>query len=147
VHISGNVVRSLGERVRVLLRGEYGAIQAREFGRLPPSQRFYAGGDGSVRGYAYQALGPQDIHAARVGGRYLLVTSAELEFRIVGNYGAALFVDAGNADDSPWPDPKRGVGVGARWRSPIGVVGIDLAHPLDDPDTSFRLHLSVGSDL
>lgn len=147
LHASGNVVRSLGERVRVLLRGEYGAIRADEFARLPPSQRFFAGGDGSVRGYGYQDLGPLNDAGERVGGRYLLVASAELEFRIVGNYGAALFFDAGNADDAAWPDPKRGVGIGARWRSPVGVVGIDLAHPLDDPDTDLRLHLSVGSDL
>jgi len=147
LHVSGNVVRSLGERVRVLLRGEYGAIRADEFARLPPSQRFYAGGDGSVRGYGYQDLGPQNAAGARIGGRYLLVASAELEVNIVGNYGAAVFFDAGNADDTAWPDLMRGVGIGARWRSPVGVVGIDLAHPLDDPDTDVRLHLSVGSDL
>ncbi|HEX6995061.1 MAG TPA: autotransporter assembly complex family protein [Gammaproteobacteria bacterium] len=147
LHASANVVRSLGERVRVLLRGEYGAITATEFEQLPPSQRFYAGGDGSVRGYAYQWLGPQDANGARVGGRYLLVASAELEFRVVGDYGAALFFDVGNASNSAWPDLSRGVGIGARWRSPVGVVGLDIAHPLDDPDTDFRLHLSVGSDL
>jgi len=147
LHASANVVRSLGERVRVLLRGEYGAISASKFEQLPPSQRFYAGGDGSVRGYAYQALGPQDENGARVGGRYLLVGSAELEIRIVGDYGAALFFDAGNAGNSARPDLSRGVGIGARWRSPVGVVGLDIAHPLDDPDTDFRIHLSVGSDL
>jgi len=147
MRLSGNVVRSLGERVRILLRGEYGAIRADEFARLPPSQRFFAGGDGSVRGYGYQDLGPRNAEGARIGGRYLLVGSAELEMRIVGNYGAAVFFDAGNADDTAWPDLKRGVGIGARWRSPVGVVGIDLAHPLDDPDTDVRLHLSVGSDL
>lgn len=147
VHLSGNVVRSLGERVRVLLRGEYGAIRADEFSQLPPSQRFYAGGDGSVRGYGYQDLGPRNDAGARVGARYLLVASAELEVKVVGNYGAAVFFDAGNASNSPWPGLERGVGIGARWRSPIGVVGIDLAHPLDDPNTNVRLHLSVGSDL
>lgn len=147
LHASGNVVRSLGERVRVLLRGEYGAIRADEFARLPPSQRFFAGGDGSVRGYGYQNLGPRNGSGARIGARYLLVASAELEVNIVGNYGAAVFFDAGNASNSAWPSLERGVGIGARWRSPVGVVGIDFAHPLDDPDTNFRLHLSVGSDL
>src|SRR5690606_10567552 len=147
LHAGGNIVRSLGERVRVLLRGEYGAIATDEFSLLPPSQRFYAGGDGSVRGYAYQSLGPQDEFGARVGGRYLAVASAELEVRIVGDYGAALFFDVGNASNSTRPDLSRGVGIGARWRSPVGVIGLDIAHPLDDPDTDFRLHLSVGSDL
>src|SRR5690606_33587007 len=147
LYASGNFVRSLGERVRVLLRGEYGAITASEFAGLPPSQRFYAGGDGSVRGYAYQSLGPADANGARIGGRYLLVASAELEVRIVGDYGAALFFDAGNAGDTARPELSRGVGLGARWRAPVGVVGLDIAHPLDDPDTDFRLHLSVGADL
>lgn len=147
LHANGNFVRSLGERVRFLLRAEYGAISADDFAKLPPSQRFYAGGDRSVRGYGYQDLSPLDENGASIGGRYMLVASAELEFMIVGDYGAAIFVDAGNAANEAWPDPKRGVGVGVRWRSPIGVVGVDIAHPLDDPDTDFRVHLSVGADL
>lgn len=147
LHATGNFVRSLGERVRLLLRAEYGAISADDFDRLPPSQRFYAGGDRSVRGYAYQDLSPVDQNGASIGGRYAFVGSVELEFMIAGEYGAALFFDAGNAADEPWPDLKRGVGVGARWRSPIGVVGLDIAHPLDDPETNLRLHLSVGADL
>lgn len=144
---STNAVRSLGERIRVLLRAEYGAIGADDVSRVPPSQRFYAGGDGSVRGYGYQKLGPLDSDGVNVGGRYALVASAELEVMVRGDYGAALFVDAGNASNDPWPGLKRGIGIGGRWRSPVGVVGVDIAHPLDDPDTDFRLHLSVGADL
>lgn len=147
LHTTGNFVRSLGERVRLLMRAEYGAITADDFDRLPPSQRFYAGGDRSVRGYGYQDLGPVDVNGRSIGGRYLFVASAEFEFMIVGDYGAAIFADIGNAADEPWPDLSRGVGLGVRWRSPIGVVGVDVAHPLDDPDTDFRVHLSVGADL
>ncbi|MBN1237397.1 MAG: outer membrane protein assembly factor [Gammaproteobacteria bacterium] len=147
LHVTGNFVRSLGARIRFLLRAEYGAIRADEFGLLPPSQRFYAGGDRSVRGYGYQDLGPVDVNGHSIGGRYMLVASAEMEFMIVGDYGAAIFADVGNAANDAWPDLQRGVGVGLRWRSPIGVVGVDVAHPLDDPDTDYRLHLSVGADL
>lgn len=147
LHANTNLVRSFGDRLRVLLRAEYGALRAQEFDRLVPSQRFYAGGDGSVRGYGYQDLGPKDANGANVGGRYAFVASAELEIGIVGNYGAALFVDAGNAANEPAPKLSRGVGIGMRWRSPVGMVGIDIAHPLDDPDTDYRLHLRIGTDL
>jgi translocation and assembly module TamA len=147
LHATGGIVRPIGDRARFLFRSEYGAIDVGEFSRLPPSQRFFAGGDRSVRGYRYQKLGPTDSNGATVGGRYLLIASAELDYLFVGNYGAALFFDAGNAANEPWPDLKRSVGVGFRWRSPFGMVRVDVAHPLDDPDTDYRLHLSIGSDL
>jgi translocation and assembly module TamA len=147
VHATGAIVQPFGERARLLFRSEYGAIDAGDFSRLPPSQRFFAGGDRSVRGYEYQQLGPEDATGATVGGRYLLIGTLELDYLFFGNYGAAVFVDAGNAANDPSPDLKRSVGVGFRWRSPVGMVRIDVAHPLDDPDTDYRLHLSIGSDL
>ena len=147
LHATGAIVRSLGDRARFLFRSEYGAIRADEFSRLPPSQRFFAGGDRSVRGYEYEQLGPTDVNGATVGGRYLALATVELDYLFLGNYGAALFFDAGNAANEPWPDLKRSVGIGFRWRSPVGMVRIDVAHPLDDPDTNYRLHLSIGPDL
>ena len=147
LHATGAIVRPLGERVRLLFRSELGAIDADDFTRLPPSQRFFAGGDRSVRGYEYEQLGPTDANGATVGGRYLVIGTVELDYLFLGNYGAAVFVDAGNAANEPWPDLKRSVGVGFRWRSPVGMVRVDVAHPLDDPDTDYRLHLSIGSDL
>lgn len=147
LHVTGNLVRSFGNRMRVLVRTELGALWAGDFDRLVPSQRFYAGGDSSVRGYGYQKIGPRDENGANVGGRYLFRVSAELEFRIVDKYGAAVFFDAGDASNRFRPDFKRGIGVGMRWLSPVGVVGIDIAHPLDDPDRSYRLHLRIGTDL
>jgi translocation and assembly module TamA len=146
--LSANFVRPLGKRARYLLRGEYGAIGIDDFSLLPPSQRFYAGGDTSVRGYAYQSLSPPaGPDGDSLGGRYLLVGSAEVDVLIVGDYGAAFFYDAGNAADNPWPDLRRGAGVGLRWRSPVGMIGIDIAHPFDDPETNYRLHLRIGSEL
>ena len=147
LHATGAIVRPLSDRARFLFRAEYGAIDADEFTKLPPSQRFFAGGDRNVRGYEYEQLAPVDANGATVGGRYLLVGTVELDYLIRGNYGAAVFVDAGNASNDPWPDLRRSVGVGFRWRSPVGMVRIDVAHPLDDPDTDYRLHLSIGSDL
>ena len=66
---------------------------------LPPSQRFFAGGDRSVRGYRYQRLGPTDAAGAVVGGRYLVTASAEVDYLFFRNYGAAVFYDAGNAGE------------------------------------------------
>jgi translocation and assembly module TamA len=147
LRVTGNLVVPLAERVRFLFRSEFGAIDVDDFALLPPSQRFFAGGDRSVRGYRYEKLGPTDATGAVVGGRYLVTASAEVDYLFFRNYGAALFYDAGNAANEPWPDFKRSVGIGMRWRSPVGMLRIDIAHPLDDPDTDYRLHLSIGSDL
>jgi translocation and assembly module TamA len=147
VRLAGNLVLPLAERMRFLLRAEYGAINVDDLLVLPPSQRFFAGGDRSVRGYRYEQLGPTDTAGAVVGGRYLVTASAEVDYLFFRNYGAALFYDAGNAGNEPWPDLKRSVGVGMRWRTPVGMLRIDIAHPLDDPDEDYRLHLSIGTDL
>jgi translocation and assembly module TamA len=133
----------MGRRARLLGRAELGASLVQDFRELPASQRFFAGGDQSVRGYAYQSLGPKDKEGNVVGGRYLSTFSLESEVRIIGNWGGALFVDAGGASDDPGPDLSTGVGIGVRYRVPIGSLQIDLAHPLDDPDTTVRLHLGV----
>ena len=147
LHVTGNIVRPLTARTRFLFRAEYGAIHTDELTLLPPSQRFFAGGDRSVRGYRYQRLGPTDATGAVVGGRYLVTASAELDYLFFRNYGAAVFFDAGNAANDRWPELERSVGIGMRWLSPVGMLRIDIAHPLDDPDTDYRLHLSIGTDL
>lgn len=137
----------LGERSRLLLRGTAGGTSAGDFSVLPTGERFFAGGDQSVRGYDYQTLGPVDDTGEVVGGRHLLAGSIEIDRLIHDNFGAAVFVDSGNAFNDSTPDLKTGVGAGFRWRSPIGMLRIDLAHPLDDSDDNLRLHISIGPDL
>lgn len=146
-HISARSVWPLTRRSRLLLRGELGAIRAATFSDLPPSQRFYAGGDQSVRGYGYQDLGPQNSDGDVIGGRYLATASIEADCLVYKNIGIAAFFDAGNAaDDYPF-DLKRAVGIGLRYRSPVAMIRLDVAHPLDDPDTTIRFHVSIGADL
>jgi translocation and assembly module TamA len=145
--LRGAGVLPLAPRLRLLLRGEIGANRADELAALPASQRFFAGGDRSVRGYGYESLGERNADGEVIGGRYLFTAGAELDWRIAGNWGAALFYDAGNAADTPDMDLKRGVGIGLRWYSPVGPVRLDLAHPLDDPDRDLRLHFTLGPDL
>ena len=82
------------------------------------------------------------------GGRFLIVGSLEYEHPIRDKWSGAVFVDAGNAFDTGNSNEglKIGVGVGARWQSPIGPMRLDFAHPLDDTDL-FRVHLRLGPDL
>jgi translocation and assembly module TamA len=147
VDLAGKLVYPLGERGRLLLRSRLGATSVQDFDSLPTSERFFAGGDQSVRGYDYQKLAPEDASGDVVGGQYLAVGSIELDYLFVGNFGAAVFVDSGNADDDFLPSPKTGAGIGFRWRSPVGMLRIDVAHPFDDSDDNYRLHISIGPTL
>ena len=145
--ISGRLITSLGERGRLLLRGEYGATATDSFNRLPPSQRFFNGGAQAVRGYGFEDLSPRDDQRNRIGGRYLGTVSVEVDYLVYGNFGLALFVDSGNASDSADIDWKTGAGLGLRYKTPVGMFRLDLAHPFDDPDSSFAFHISFGPDL
>jgi translocation and assembly module TamA len=146
--VSARLIRSLPLASRLLLRVDGGASWVDHFERLPPSERFFAGGDVSIRGYDYQDLGPEDAAGDVIGGRYLGVVSFELEKALSDRWGVATFVDMGNAfgGDGSATGIKVGIGAGLRWRSPVGPARIDLAHPLDD-DTLVRVHLRIGPDL
>lgn len=125
-----------------IFRAEIGQVFGAGRETVPADLLFRTGGNQTVRGYGYNRLGVP-LNGAIVGGTVTAVVSAELVYRITPQWGAAVFVDAGNAADS-WSDfrMKIGTGVGARWRSPIGPVNIDLAygHATREP----QLHFSVG---
>lgn len=131
---------------RVLARGQLGGIATTDFGAIPPSLRFFAGGDQSVRGYDYQTLSPEDRQGNKVGGRYLVVGSAEYQYPVAERWRIAAFVDRGNAMDSLNAAMKTGAGIGVRWVSPVGPIRLDLAKALDDPG-GFRIHFSMGPEL
>ncbi|MEO6364437.1 MAG: autotransporter assembly complex family protein [Luteimonas sp.] len=143
--------KGLGERSRLLLRGELGQTYTDALVDIPPSLRFYAGGDRSVRGYAYREIGPRITGGTRgeafaLGAKNMATASVEYEQYFSGAWGGAVFVDSGTAFDDR-PDWRTGIGVGLRWKSPVGPVRVDLAHGLDDPDSSFQLHINIGADL
>lgn len=140
----GRWIRGFGASNRLLLRGELGTTLVDDFTDLPPSLRFYAGGDHSVRGYGYKEIGTVDSEL--FGGKHLVVASAEFEHMFTPVWGAAVFVDAGDAFDNNF-DAHVGFGVGLRWRSPVGPVRIDIASSISEPDPGLRLHISVGPDL
>ncbi|WP_027070368.1 autotransporter assembly complex protein TamA [Novilysobacter defluvii] len=142
--------RGLGERNRLIVRGELGHTFTDELVAMPPSLRFFAGGDRSIRGYAWREVGPRhlgpDGKLYALGAKNVATGSVEFEHYFTEQWGAAAFVDGGSAFDSD-PDWHTGVGAGVRWRSPVGPVRLDVAHGLDDPDSSFQIYLSVGADL
>jgi len=144
IELAGQKVFPLGERGRLMLRSRLGGLSVADFSVLPTTERFFAGGDQSVRGYDYQQLAPTDDSGDVVGGKYLAVGSIELDYLFIGNFGAAVFVDSGNAADDFLPSPKTGAGIGFRWRSPVGMLRVDIAHPFDAPDDNYRLHITIG---
>jgi translocation and assembly module TamA len=132
---------------RILLRGDVGATRFGAIRNLPPSERFFAGGDQSVRGYAYNSLGPRNAAGQVIGGEQLLVGSVEYEQRFTDKWSVAVFYDTGNAINSWQEALKEGVGFGVRWRSPIGPIRFDLAFAISEPGSPKRLHINVGPDL
>lgn len=133
---------------RFLSRFQLGGVGTNRFSDVPPSLRFFAGGDQSVRGYGYETLSPRDSDGVAVGGRYLMVGSAEYQYEFTDNWRVAAFVDEGNAIDD-LPDPlATGAGLGIRWISPVGPLRLDIAKGLDSEfGGEWRIHFSMGPEL
>ncbi|MEM6793623.1 MAG: BamA/TamA family outer membrane protein, partial [Acidobacteriota bacterium] len=119
-------------------------------GALDRDVRFFAGGARSVRGYRARSLGPQDPEVDRaLGGEALMVLHEELRYRVSDEIQAVLFMDVGNVWDSAEDlgrDLLTGVGLGVRYRSPIGLLRLDFAHPLDGrlEDEDFEVYFGLG---
>jgi translocation and assembly module TamA len=145
---SATWIHALGRRDRLLLRGDAGVTSVEDFAKLPPQLRFFAGGDRSIRGYAYQAIGPRNSYARVLGGERLLVASATIEHYFTRDWGIAAFVDSGDAFDGIDFHASTGAGLGLRWRSPVGMVRIDVGKPIRDPYYhGLQLHIVIGPDL
>jgi len=140
-------VLGLPWRSRLIGRVNGGMSIMNEIDQLPVSVRFFAGGDNSVRGYAYKSLGPENADGDVEGGKNLLVGSIEVEHLFAEKWGLSAFVDSGNAFNGTSVDAKTGVGVGIAWRSPVGPIRVDFAHPLDKQGDRFRIHFIMGPDL
>lgn len=126
----------------LLLRGQAGRVIARTREGIPTSFLFRTGGDQTVRGYAFESLGVRQGEAI-VGGRRYVVGSVEYTHWFSESWGAAAFVDAGNAwDDTTLFKAALGYGLGARFRTPIGPIRADLAY--GQQTHALRLHFSVG---
>lgn len=139
---------SAAQAPRLAWRAEGGAVGARSSVVLPSTQLFLTGGDTTVRGYGYREIGVVQADGSLEPGRYLAVGSLEWQKPIVRNgraseFESTVFIDAGAvADQASKLRAKVGVGVGARWRSPVGPLEVDLAWGA--ATRRLRLHLAVG---
>jgi translocation and assembly module TamA len=150
----------------LLLRDEIGATLVSRFSNLPVVERFFAGGDNSVRGFAYNALSPtQDVctkgstptpqggcssvaGTVKVGGKDVITGTVELIRDLPRNFGVATFFDYGNAFNSfGAASLEYSVGVGFRVRLPVVTLGVDIAEPLSRPGASPRLHINFSPKL
>ncbi len=137
----------LDRRIGFVSRVDIGGSIVDEFSNLPTSQRFFAGGDNSIRGFDYKSLGPVDADGNVVGGTHLLVWSVEAQYMFKPQWDFAVFYDAGNAydKDQQW-EPEQGAGVGIGWLLPFGSARIYAANALSKSGNPWRLHILVGAN-
>jgi translocation and assembly module TamA len=125
---------------QLIARAEIGMVNGKN--SAPAAFLFRAGGDQSVRGYGYQSLGVVEGDAI-VGGRYLTTGSVEVVQWLTPQWGAAMFVDFGNAANTLQDlKPVYGYGLGARWKSPVGPIGADIAY--GQATDEYRMHFNIG---
>jgi translocation and assembly module TamA len=121
---------------------------------LPPSLAFFAGGDSSIRGFAYQSIGREVSVPDRqgrtrrlvVGGTRLVAASVEYQHYVNDDWRAAVFADAGDAFNAGNFDLQVGAGVGVHYLTPIGAIRVDVARPVSGGG-DWRLHLTIGAEL
>jgi outer membrane protein insertion porin family len=149
--LEGRHYQRLWRQVILATRLELGVIQPYgESDEVPFNLRFFAGGPGSVRGFAINRLGPVDSNNKPIGGNSLIEGSVELRFPIVGDFGGALFLDFGNVYSNSWTykldDLRYAVGPGIRYNTPIGPVRLDIGFILDrrEDEDPWRLEFSIG---
>ena len=131
------------------LRASLGSIQGASTFQVPPDQRFYAGGSGTVRGYKYQSVGPRFADRRPTGGTSLGAATIEYRQRFGESYGVAAFIDAGQVDTRSTPfagNLRAGAGVGARYYTAIGPIRLDVAVPLNKQKggDAFELYIGIG---
>jgi translocation and assembly module TamA len=142
---------SLDEKSRYILAGrvKFASIAGGAITSIPANRRLFAGGGGSVRGFAYRSLGPKAATGQLIGGRSLFEASVEARIKITDTIGLVPFVDVGNAFSSQAPnfkDLRIGAGLGLRYYTAIGPIRFDVAVPLDrrKGESPFAIYLSLG---
>jgi translocation and assembly module TamA len=140
------MVRSAGPDWRFFMRGALGIGLVDGFDTLPASQRFFAGGDQSVRGYGFNSLGPRDENGSVVGGRHLIFGSLEAERRVWKRVALAAFIDAGNALDVFELDLEASAGAAFNIHTPVGTLRIGAARSISE-SRGWRFHVSIRPEL
>jgi translocation and assembly module TamA len=143
VLLRGKKYSPVGRRDLVLLRADFGAVITKGGdASIPASLLFRAGGTDSVRGYTYQSIG-NERNGVVYPTRFLAAGSAEYQHWLSRSWGAAVFYDVGTATGN-WPERAffHALGVGARWRSPVGTINADLGYGIQR--RQLRPHISLG---
>lgn len=146
-YASGWIRLPFSEKARFIAHSKIGHSWTSEFEELPASQRFFTGGDYTVRGYAYNSLGPEDANGKVLGGENLVVGSIEFQHQIMPDIDASIFYDTGNAFNKNDLTLKSGAGVGIGWNFPFGSLHLYRAVALSEPGHPWRFHLTVGADI
>lgn len=167
LHVQAERSFDLVPKWHLLLRDEVGATIVSHFNQLPGSMRFFAGGDRSVRGFAYEELSPTETvpvlgptnkpvigangvpetQTIRIGGKDILTGTVEVERDLPRNFGVAVFFDYGNAFDRFGDSLLYAAGFGVRYRLPVLTFGVDLAQPLNRPGAGPRLNIDFSTKL
>jgi translocation and assembly module TamA len=140
----------LGDAIVLANWGRLGFIFGDDRGDIPADKRLYGGGGGSVRGFGYQRLGPLDEDDDPLGGRSELGFGSELRVRVYENFGAVVFLEAGNVYEDTMPDLSEellwGAGAGFRYFTDFGPLRLDVAVPLNarESDDDFQIYVSIG---
>lgn len=150
--IDASYYQQVSERVVIAGRGRLASIPGAEVRDVAPSRRIYAGGGGSVRGYGYQEIGPENSLGDPTGGRSLVEFSLEARIRtglLDGAIGIVPFIDAGSVGTDEVPDfdeIKFGAGIGVRYHSSFGPIRLDVGVPLNPgPDDAFvAVYVGLG---
>ncbi len=150
-------VTTLAPKHRLVVRGELGAafIDDQQKDLLAPSLRFFAGGDQSIRGFAYQSLGSTQVIESEdgtsetlvVGGTRLAVASLEYQYYISDKVRGVLFTDGGNALDELDFKAVYSVGTGIHYLSPVGPIKLDFGYSISEENPGWRLHFTLGAEL
>lgn len=151
VGVSGYYPLDSDERYILAGRTRVGTLVGESREDIPANKRMYAGGGNSIRGYAYQKVGPLNDDDDPIGGRSKIEFSAELRARFWGNFGLVPFVAAGNAYEAVLPEFSEGfqwaAGLGFRYYTGFGPVRLDVAFPINprkDVDDPFQIYVSIG---
>jgi translocation and assembly module TamA len=146
IRMQGERFFELSEDWQLRLRAELGASRVADFSDLPVSQRFFAGGERSVRGFELNELSPVDAEGNHIGGENLASGTIEIMRRLPRNFGVAAFYDIGNAFDS-FEDPQLeySAGVGVRYNIAVASFGVDVAQALSQSGRNPRFHLFIST--
>ncbi|WP_299140901.1 autotransporter assembly complex family protein [uncultured Vibrio sp.] len=147
LRLEGNSVLSwdISESQKLHFRSNVGVNIAKSLSDVPSSLRYFAGGDGSVRGYGYESISPKDDNGELTGARYMLTAGLEYQHQVYRSIWMGAFLDVGDAfdDEADW---KRGTGLSLIWNSQFVPVKLDFAYGLDAPQgDEFRIHFSLGT--